>query len=309
MSQHAGQNKPRTVDELLDPRLVSRLSGLDIASRKVFRGKVKGERRSKRRGESVEFADHRPYVVGDDLRHVDWNIYGRLDRLFLKLYQEEEDLSLHLVLDCSGSTDFGQPNKFVYMQRVAMALGYVGLVNLNRVSATAIARSEDSTGVLGGVQNLRGRRRLHELGRWLCSLVPGGDLPFTDACRRIALSRSGRGVMVLLSDLLVKEGYQDGLRLLAGRGYDLVVVQVLSPQELEPSLGGDVRLRDVEDRDHAEVTISAPLLRRYRRVVESYLREAHAFCTARGIVHLSVSSDRPVESLLLEDLRGRGVLR
>ncbi|MEO1007908.1 MAG: DUF58 domain-containing protein [Planctomycetota bacterium] len=309
--------RPQTVDDLLDAALVAQLSRVDIHSRKIFRGKLQGERRSKKRGESVEFADHRPYVAGDDLRHVDWNIYGRLDRLFLKLFMEEEDLSLHLVLDCSGSADCGSPNKFAFMQRAAMALGYIGLVNLNRVSATAIASSQDDngdgTGVLTSVRNLRGRRRVHELGRWMCSLEPGGDLPFTEACKRIALSRTGRGVMVVLSDLLIKEGYEDGLRLLTGRGYDLVVLQVLSPQELEPDaaggVAGDLRLRDVEDRDHAEVTISAPLLKRYKKVVEAYMRQARLFCAAREITHLGVRSDTPIDTLLMDYLRKRGVLR
>jgi len=317
MLKDASPQRPQTVDDLLDATLVAQLSRVDIHSRKIFRGRVQGERRSKKRGESVEFADHRPYVSGDDLRHVDWNIYGRLDRLFLKLFQEEEDLSLHVVLDCSGSADCGSPNKFTFMQRAAMALGYVGLVNLNRVSATAIARAgegpEEGSGVLTSVRNLRGRRRVHEMGRWMCSLVPGGDLPFTDACKRIALSRTGRGVMVVLSDLLIKEGYQDGLRLLAGHGYDLVVLQVLSPQELDPNasggVGGDLRLRDVEDRDNAEVTISAPLLKRYKRVLDAYLRDARGFCAARGITHLAIPSDTPMDALLMDYLRKRGVLR
>src|SRR5690606_37717957 len=114
------------------------LGRLDIGSRRVFAGKLKGERRSKKRGESVEFADHRPYVTGDDLRHIDWNIYGRLDRFFLKLFLEEEDLSLHLVIDASESTDCGQPNKFVFMQKAAAALAYVGLLNLHRVGVTTL---------------------------------------------------------------------------------------------------------------------------------------------------------------------------
>lgn len=309
MLKDASPKRPQTVDDLLDANLVAQLSRVDVQSRKIFRGRVQGERRSKKRGESVEFADHRPYVSGDDLRHVDWNIYGRLDRLFLKLFMEEEDLSLHIVLDCSGSADCGSPNKFTFMQRAAMALGYIGLVNLNRVSATAIARAEDGTGVLTSVRNLRGRRRVHEMGRWMCSLEPGGDLPFTDACKRIALNRTGKGVMVVLSDLLIKEGYQDGLRLLAGRGYDLIVLQVMSPQELDPTVGGDLRLRDVEDRDHAEVTISAPLLKRYKKVVEAYMREVQHFCAVREITHMTVRSDTPIDTLLMDYLRKRGVLR
>src|SRR5262245_54379232 len=117
-------SRPNGIEDLIEPALMARLTQLDVASRKIFAGKLKGERRSKKKGESVEFADHRGYVVGDDVRHIDWNLFARLDQLFLKLFLEEEDLSLHIVLDCSGSNDCGEPSKFLFMQKLAMALGY-----------------------------------------------------------------------------------------------------------------------------------------------------------------------------------------
>ncbi|HZW11165.1 MAG TPA: DUF58 domain-containing protein [Phycisphaerales bacterium] len=312
--------RPASLDELLDSKLIARVSQLDITSKKIFSGKLKGERRSKKRGESVEFADHRPYVSGDDLRHIDWNIFGRLDRLFLKLFLEEEDLCLHVVIDCSASHDCGQPNKFLFMQQVAMSLGYIGLVNLNRVAMTAIGTPaqtlsgsavEDlaSTGVLSAVRDLRGRRRTQELASWLCSLRPDGGSSFTEACKRIALSRRGKGVMVVLSDFFVKEGYEDGLRLLTGRGYDVFCLQVLSPQELEPDIAGDLRLRDVEDGDFAEVTISAGLLKRYKANLAAYCEQLRTFCGRRDMTLLTVRSDTPIDVLLLDYLRRRGVLR
>src|SRR4051812_44178683 len=124
---------------LLDPQFMARLDQLDVLSRKLLAGKLKGERRSKRRGQSVEFADYRNYVIGDDLRFIDWNIYARLDKLFLKLFLEEEDLSLYILFDVSKSTDYGQPNKSLYIKQVAAALGYIGLVNYNRVTLAAMA--------------------------------------------------------------------------------------------------------------------------------------------------------------------------
>jgi uncharacterized protein (DUF58 family) len=313
--------RPASLEQLLDSRLIARVGQLDITSKKIFAGKLKGERRSKKRGESVEFADHRPYVSGDDLRHIDWNIYGRLDRLFLKLFLEEEDLCLHVVLDCSESHDCGSPSKFLFMQQVAMSLGYIGLVNLNRVAMTAIGTPPGGagfppapdapapTGVLSSVRDLRGRRRTQELASWLCSLRPEGGSNFTEACKRIALSRRGKGVMLVLSDFFIKEGYEDGLRLLTGRGYDVFCIQVLSPQELEPDIAGDLRLRDVEDGDHAEVTISAPLLRRYKANLAAYCDQLRSFCARRDMTVLTVSSDTPVDVLLLDYLRRRGVLR
>src|ERR1700750_3251046 len=148
----------RKSDLLLDPTFMSRLDQLDLMSRKLLAGKMKGERRSKRRGQSVEFADYRNYVVGDDLRFIDWNIYARLDRLFLKLFLEEEDLSLYVLIDVSKSCDYGNPNKALYLKRVAAALGYVGLVNYNRVTITAISDT-----VVADASNLRGRGKVRQL--------------------------------------------------------------------------------------------------------------------------------------------------
>ncbi len=333
--------RPKALDELVSSELIARLEPLDLASRKVFFGKLKGERRSKKRGESVEFADHRPYVVGDDLRHIDWNIFGRLDRLFLKLFLEEEDLSLHLVLDASGSSDCGEPSKFLLMQRAAMALAYVGLANLNRVACTAMGGTVASPGsaapgapdapdpsapdrsrpdapasgpaALASIRDLRGKRRVHDLARFICSIVPGGRLDFRAAAERIALARRGKGIMVLLSDFMFKEGYEHGLKLLVGRGYDVYCVQVLSPQELDPAgpngVVGDLRLRDVEDADLADVTISAPLLKRYKANLAAYCEGLREFCARRDMTLLTVRSDTPVETLVLDYLRARGVVR
>ncbi len=319
MQRTENPTRPASLDELLDSALIARVSQLDITSKKIFSGKLRGERRSKKRGESVEFADHRPYVSGDDLRHIDWNIFGRLDRLFLKLFLEEEDLCLHVVLDCSASHDCGEPNKFYFMQKLAMSLGYIGLVNLNRVAMTAIGTPPPSntfaidepapTGVLGTIRDLRGRRRTQELASWICSLTPEGGSDFPQACKRIALSRRGKGVMVVLSDFFYKEGYEDGLRLLAGRGYDVFCMQCLSPQEVEPDLAGDLRLRDVEDGDAAEVTISAPLLKRYKANLAAYCDQLRMFCARRDMMLLTVKSDTPIDTILLDYMRRRGVLR
>lgn len=320
MLRTTSPSRPRTIEELLPADLIVRLNQLDVASRKIFAGRLKGERRSKKRGESVEFADHRPYVLGDDLRFVDWNIYGRLDRLFLKLFLEEEDLALHLVIDASASMDCGDPSKFLFAQRAAAALACVGLVNLNRVSVTALQTPSTSRtgGDSGGaassspiitLRNLRGRRRMHDLGSWLCNLAPSGSTQFAEACKRIALTRQGKGVMVVISDFFFKEGYETGLRYLLGRGYDLVVIHVLSPQEVNPTLGGDLRLKDVEDGDRAEVTISAPLLKRYKANLAAYCDQLRRFCTMREITLLTVQSDLDVGVLLWDHLRRRGVLR
>jgi uncharacterized protein (DUF58 family) len=303
------------IEDLASPAQIAKVAALDLTSKRVFAGKLKGERRSKKRGESVEFADHRPYVVGDDPRHLDWNLYARLEMLFLKLYMEEEDLSLHVVIDASGSSDTGEPSKFVFMQRVAFLLGYMGLTNLNRVACTVIggttANAADGSPMhlTRSLRDLRGRRRVLELSEFILNTVPGGSSNFRAAAERIALSKRGKGVMVFLSDFLMKEGYEDGLRLLVGRGYDLVAVQVLTREELKPGVTGDLRLKDVEDADTAEVTISAPLLKQYDKIITAYRRRLEEFCNRRGVMYMLATPDTPPESLLAGTLRNRGVLR
>jgi len=299
--------KPTRLDELIDGRLMAKLDQLDIVSRKIFQGKIQGERRSKRRGQSVEFADFRPYVHGDDLRFIDWNIYGRLDRLFLKMFLEEEDLSLILAIDASASMDWGNPNKLEFVRRLAMALGYVGLVNHNRVSLISFSGAG-----LRRCSNLRGRRRTSEMGRWLMELAGQGEADFSDAMRTIALSRQGRGVMIVLSDFMFREGFEKGLRYLSGRRYDLFLMQVLSPEELSPGengLAGDLRLEDVEDGATAEITVSGGLLRQYKERLDAHLASLRDFAIRRSMTHVVIDTATDMDTLLMEYLRRRGLLR
>ncbi len=301
------EKPPERVDDLIDSELMGKLDQVDVLSRKIFAGKLQGERRSKRRGISVEFADYRHYAHGDDLRFVDWNIYARLDKLFLKMFLEEEDLSVLIAIDASASMDWGTPSKFIYCQRVAMALGYIGLANHNRVTLYSF----DSEGVRP-LPNLRGRRRTREMGAWILRQEPGGAGGFTDAMRTIALNRQGKGVMVILSDFMLKEGFEKGLRYLAGGGFDIFCLQVLSPQEIDPGkhgLAGDLRLTDIEDEDVAEVTVSAALLRRYKENLNSYCGRLRDFCVRRGIMHVTIDTNMDLTTLLLDYLRKRGLLK
>ena len=158
-----------TTKPLLDPQFLARLEQLELSSRKIFQGRMKGERRSKRKGQSVEFADYRNYVVGDDLRFLDWNLYARLDRLFLRLFMEEEDLHVHVLVDNSLSMDFGTPTKLHYARQVAAALGFIGLVNLDRVVVQAFNDRLTQTSPV-----LRGRRSLWRLLDFLGQVRPAG---------------------------------------------------------------------------------------------------------------------------------------
>jgi uncharacterized protein (DUF58 family) len=295
------------LDQMLDPHVMAMLDQLDIVSRKIFSGKIQGERRSRRRGQSVEFADFRPYVHGDDLRFVDWNIYGRLDRLFLKLFLEDEDLSLVIAVDRSGSMAYGSPSKFDYARRLAMALGYIGLVNHNRVTLCAFGGADGVTRSTA----MRGRRRTSEMGRWLLGLEASGDAGFDDAMRTIALSRHGRGVLVVISDFLVPGGTERGLRYVCGRGFDVHAIQLLAPEELEPAahgVTGDLRLVDIESGAETEVTATAAVVRAYRDSLDAHVAALREFCVRRGITHTLVPTTMKLDTLLIDYLRRRGLV-
>ncbi|MBK8915501.1 MAG: DUF58 domain-containing protein [Phycisphaerales bacterium] len=294
----------RSDDELLSAEFMTRLEQLEILSRRIFVGRMKGERRSKRRGASVEFADYRNYVPGDDLRFLDWNIFARLERLLIKLFMEEEDLNVTLLLDCSRSMDWGTPAKGMYAKRVAAAIGYIGLVNYDRVSLYTYAG-----GLSREMVGIRGRRLASQMLRFLQAAPLEGKSDFASAARRFALRHKGKGVVIVISDFLDKGGYADGLRFLLSRELDLYVVQVLSPEEIDPTLAGDLKLRDVEDEDVAEITVSRPLLERYKANLTAFCTELKDHCTRRGITYLFTSTRVPFDTLVMSYLRQRGLLR
>lgn len=289
---------------LLDPQFLSRLEQLEIVSRKVFAGKMKGERLSKRKGQSVEFADYRNYVIGDDLRFLDWNLFARLDRLFLRLYQEEEDLHFHLLVDNSLSMDFGSPTKLHYAKQLAAALGFVGLVGLDRVVVEAF-----NDRLTESLPPLRGRRNLWRLLDFLGKLTPGGPSNLARSMRTFTLKATGKGVVVLISDFMDKGGYEEALRYLIARQMDVYVVQVLSTEETDPELTGDLRLIDVEDEDAAEITVSPALIRRYKQNLAAYRGALAEFCSRRGVTYLFTTTAVPFERLIFSYLRQRGLVR
>lgn len=294
---------PRHIRELLDSEFMAHLDALDILSRKILQGKLQGERLSKRRGQGAEFSDHRPYAVGDDLRFVDWNIYSRLDQLFVKIFLEEQDLSVHVLLDASASIGTGSPSKDLAIKRLAAALAYVGLVNNSRVTVSVFG-----DGVTGQLANVRGRSYLPRMADLLLGAAPSGPSRFEKAARQIAAGRIGSGVMIVLSDFFFKEGFETGLRHLISAQYELYAIQMLSPQEIEPDLSGDLRLVDVEDADEAEVTISRTLVDYYKRNLAGYCNEIKEFCTRRGARYLPTNSGVPTQQLMLKYLRHRGLL-
>ncbi len=289
--------------ELLSPALLARLERMELVSRKVFRGRLKGERRSKRKGQSVEFADFRNYVPGDDLRFVDWNLYARLDKLYLKLFLEEEDLHVFFLVDASPSMGFGEPSKFFAAQQIAAALAFVGMCRGDRVRIEFLGTPNQTSPIY------RGRTQLPRMTEFVNSAVPDQHFDFTDAIKRFCLKNTGRGIVVLISDLMDKSGYEPGLRLLVGQQMDVFLLHMLSPEEMEPDLTGDLKLVDCEDDDEAEVTVSSAVLKRYKTTLATFVEQARRFCAQRDMAYLLTRSDQGAEVLVGQYLRERGLVR
>jgi uncharacterized protein (DUF58 family) len=291
------------MDPLLSPELMHRLERLELVSRKMFLGRMKGERRSKRKGQSVEFADFRNYTPGDDLRFIDWNLYARLDKLFLKLFMEEEDLHFYVLLDTSASMDFGTPTKLAYAKQLAAALCFVGLVRADRVKVETLTSGKSPSPVL------RGRRSTWRLFEYLRQIESAGGTSLAEGVKSFCLRNSGKGIVVLISDLMDKQGYESALRYLLAQQMDVYVIHTLSAEELDPEVRGDLKLVDVEDGDVAEITASAPLLKRYRQTLHAFVEGARGFCARRGMNYVLASNQVPVDQLVASYLRKRGLVR
>ena len=285
--------------EFFTSEFLAQLERLSLASRRTFRGRVKGERRSPRKGHSVEFCDYRAYGVGDDLRYVDWNIFGRLDRLHVKLFVDEEDLCLHLVVDASASMAFGSPRKLDYAARAAAALGFVGLINLERVGV-GILREKISE----GWPPTRGRNQFVKLVEFLSGVRPEGGTGLNQALANYTMRAREPGLAVLFSDLLDPDGYEAGLRALLERRFDVHVIHLLDPEEMNPELAGEMRLLDSETGDTCELTVDSEAVRAYRDRLHQFLEKAETFCRAQEIGYHRVVTDTPVEEFVLSQLKG-----
>ncbi|MDD9865940.1 MAG: DUF58 domain-containing protein [Verrucomicrobiales bacterium] len=297
------------MEALISPDLMKRLEQLQLLARRRSKSTAKGERRSGARGQSVEFADYRTYVPGDDLRRIDWNLFGRLERLFLKLYEEERELPVTIYLDSSESMSFGPVSKFDFARQVAAAVGYVALCGFDRVTVEPFPLADDQAGLVGELRTVRGRRSALRFFDNLNRLKSGGAADFNQALRLGSMKHRAQGVIVVLSDFLDPSGYEAGLKALAYRGSEVHAVQILAPEELEPSSYGDLRVIDSETGAEQEVTFGKYRLKAYRATVQNYCRRLQEYCRARGIRYQLAQSDTPIDDLLLKAMRTGGMWR
>src|SRR6266545_1806125 len=290
---------------LLTPELLLRLEQFQLLAARRAKSSARGERRSKARGQSVEFADYRNYSHGDDFRYLDWNLYGRLEKLFVKLYEEERELPVRIFLDASESMTFGEPRKFDFARQVAAAIGYVALCGFDRVSVIPIVdcglRIADSgsgasaaplpesairnpqSAIRSALRSVRGKKSAMSFLHNLSALAAGGSANLDETLRRGALEARQAGVAVVLSDFLDPAGYEAGLTALVGRGFQVSAVQILAPEELEPVTYGDLRLVESETGGVQEVTFGRYRMKSYQQTVQNFIQRLREFSAKRGV--------------------------
>ena len=286
--------------ELLSNAFLEQLERLSLKARRPVKGWGAGQRRSRRTGHSVEFADYRAYGSGDDMRYVDWNIYGRTDRMHVKLFVDDEDLCLHLLIDASASMDWGTPSKLAWAARLAAALGFIGLTSQERVGLGVLRGQMGET-----LPPTRGRNRIPPMFEFLSSLNGSGTTQLNDSLLAYAQHAKGAGLAVLVSDLLDPQGYESGLRALLENGFEAHVIHVLSEDELRPSLQGDLRLVDQETGETQALRLDAEATRAYAERLAQFLAKTERFCADNAIGYSRASSADLVEKLVLGPLRGK----
>jgi len=285
-------------DLVFDDEFLRKLEQLELLARKIFRGLLRGDHTTSRRGRGLEFSDFRHYRPGDDFRHIDWNIYSRLDQLFLKLHASEDDVTLHLILDTSASMRFGEPSKFDHARRLAAALAYIALHNLDRVGVSAF-----SEGLGAALPPIKTRHHMARLLTFLGELPCAGVTRFDSALGAFAMRTRNPGLVILISDLLGAGEIQHGIDALCYGGHDVVVIQLLAESEIDPPLDGALRIVDAETGDEVEVTVDEDLRRLYQQRLERHLQDVERICRQRRVEYLRASTAIAFEDVVLKYLR------
>lgn len=290
--------------ELFTEDFLAKLEYLHVVSRKTFAGRLRAERRTRKVGSGIEFADHRKYSLGDDFRYIDWNVYGRVDKLLLRLFEEEEDLHIYLLVDVSRSMLIGEPVKLHYAMQMAAALSYIGLANLDRVGVVPFADD-----LRGRLPVARGKRRIFQVFEFLRGAPAGGQTRLDSAMNRFVAQEKRRGLAVVISDFYDPTGFEEGINALRYNRFEPFVLQVYDQREANPALHGDLTLVDCETGELREVTISRSLLEKYRAEHAKYMDELEGFCTARAIPYFRTHTGVPFDELVLRIFRMGGFLR
>lgn len=300
----AAPKKGAVTVDLFDDEFLKKLSTLALMSRRAVAGVRRGERRAKKRGSGVEFADHRPYVPGDDIRFLDVGIYQRFGKLLLRLFEEEEDLSIYFLIDTSLSMATHESAKLNHAVQIAAALCYVGLSGLDRVSVTTLGER-----VSGRLPATRGKQRVFRILKFLSEIEAEGETKLGPALKAFVAQNKRRGMAVLLSDLFDPEGFEAGINVLRFNKFDPVVIQLVDERDHDGKLTGDLNLVDVETGASREVSMNPEVQKKLRAETEQRQIAIERFCSSRGVPHFAVSVKTPFDQVVLSVLRAGGLLR
>jgi uncharacterized protein (DUF58 family) len=283
---------------------MKKLELLRIVSRRRNPGMMRGEQRSPRHGASVEFADYREYSEGDDIRYIDWNAYARFDDLYLKLFVEEEDLNLFILLDVSHSMSFGEPGKLTKAKQIATALSYIAFSNYDHASIIPIGNGNAHPFPLS-----RGKGQLFPMLEYLEHLDGSGKGDAVSSIRTFLLETRLSGIAVLISDFLFDEGYSEILKLLGASKFQTNVVHILSDDEINPALSGDLKVVDSEQGEKIDITLNRRTLRAYENRLNSFLWDVKEICRRSDIAYLFSRNSSDVEDFILKECRKNKVVR
>lgn len=293
--------------ELFDDAFLQRLELLQVVARRLFRGRQRSERKTRKVGSGLEFADHRQYSPGDDIRYLDWTVWIRLRHALIRLFEEDEDLPIRIVIDVSDSMRTKDGAKLRYAMQVGAALAYVGLANLDRVGITCASGKHHAT-----LPAVRGKGRIFRVFEFLRSVERGGPTDIRAMCSRVSAESRQPGLTVVLSDFYDLDGAFEGLNMLRFRKHEPVAVQVLDPAEADPTgsgLRGDLQLVDVEGGPARDVTLSPRALRAYAEAHQRFCEHLEQSCRSRGIFLARAPIDVPFDDMVLRLFRQGGILR
>ncbi len=292
---------------LFDEATLRKLNAMTLSSGRVRAGRMRGDRRSSKRGASIEFADYRNYTPGDDLRRLDWNVYARHNRPFIKLFEEEEDLAVHLLLDGSTSMNWGEggQHKFDQARRIAAALGSIALAAGDQLKFNLLAPK----GVAAPFGPARGSHQTIRFFSHLEAITPSGSPAVNSSLLNYSLTGARPGLLILISDLLDPDGCETGLTRLLSRGHEIVLIHLLHSTELAPVLDGDLKLIDAEFGYTQDVTVDQGSLAAYERQLKLWLGKLRQFCVARSIHYSQHTTSRAWDQYVLLNLRAEGVVK
>lgn len=286
---------------LLDPEFVRKLRNLTLLTRGRFRSYLSGRRGSPRSGMSLEFAEYKEYHPGDDLRYVDWNLYGRLGELFIKVFTREEDVPIYILLDVSRSMEIG--GKLRAAARLAGVLAYLGLKDLNRVGIFPFAAEMSE-----GVPPRGGYRQIFHVFRFLQDVEPAGETSVNASLARFTRVRREGGLVVLISDMLSEGGFREGLTRLVHHRHEVTVLHLLAPEDLDPDLKGELQLLNVEDLAELPLHVDGEALSAYQTELSRYRNELETYCRQYGLRYYLLSSGTPLEEIVFKTLREGALL-